>query len=122
MRQLNVWLLQMLLGRQCSSRVHGPSAMHRVVVVSQNVPDGQSRFEVHEENDWQKPSGLQKLPVGQPALVVQRQPPEAMSQNWLAGHDALLMQTQRSEPSVALRKPGGQHMSPVHTQAPTDGL
>jgi hypothetical protein len=62
--------------------------MHRVVVVSQNVPLGQSRFEVHEANDWQKPSGLQKLPDGQFALLVQRHPPDAMSQNCPIGHDA----------------------------------
>lgn len=122
MRQVSVWLLQMVLGAQCSSSVHGPSGMHRVVEVSQNVPEGQSRLEVHVANDWQKPSGLQKFPLGQPALLAQRQPPDARSQSWFAGHDALLMHTHRSEPSVALRKPGGQHMSPVHTQAPTDGL
>jgi len=52
-RQLSVAVLQMSSSGQCSSRVHGPLGMQRVVVVSQKVPPGQSRFEVHEANDWQ---------------------------------------------------------------------
>jgi hypothetical protein len=78
-RQLSVAVLQMLLSAQCSSSVHGPFAMHLVVVVSQNVPLGQSRLEVHETNDWQYPSALQKLFAGQPALLLHLHEPLAAS-------------------------------------------
>jgi hypothetical protein len=88
-RQASVETLQTLLKAQCSSRLQGPSAVQRVVVVSQKVPVGQSRFEVHDANDWQKPRGLQKLPAGQPLFPVHRQAPEVGSQNWFAPHDAL---------------------------------
>ena len=91
--------------------------MHLEVVVSQNRPAGQSRFEVHEANDWQKPSELQKLPIGQPAFEVQRHPPLTGSQTWFAPHDAFETQTHRFEPSEAFLKPAGQQVSPVQTQA-----
>jgi hypothetical protein len=74
-------VLHTLLKAQCSSSVHGPFGMQRVVVMSQNVPLGQSRFEVHDANDWQYPRELQKLFAGQPALLLHLHEPEAMSQN-----------------------------------------
>ena len=52
-RHCSVAVLHTWLSAQCSSSVHGPLGMQRVVVMSQNVPPGQSRFEVHEANDWQ---------------------------------------------------------------------
>jgi hypothetical protein len=52
-RHERVAVLHTLLKAQCSSSVHGPLGMQRVVVMSQKVPPGQSRFEVHEANDWQ---------------------------------------------------------------------
>jgi hypothetical protein len=108
-------VLQMLLSGQCSSSVHGPVGMHFVVVVSQNVPLGQSRFEVHDANDWQYPSALQKLFTGQPAVPVHLHEPLAMSHTWFAGQLALPVHTQRlSGPRM---KPGGQQLAPTHTQA-----
>ena len=52
-----------------------PPAMHLFEVMSQNVPPGQSRFDVHAAIDWQNPRPLQKLPALQPALLVQRHAP-----------------------------------------------
>lgn len=43
--------LQIESKAQCSSSVQGPVAMHLAVVVSQNRPAGQSRFDVHEAYD-----------------------------------------------------------------------
>ena len=52
-RHESVEVLHTWLSGQCSSSVQGPLGMQRVVVVSQNVPIGQSRFDVQEANDWQ---------------------------------------------------------------------
>ena len=93
--------------------------MQRVVVVSQNVPPGQSRFEVQDANDWQYPSELQKLFAGQPALLVHLHDPEVASQSWFAAQLALLMHTQRF-PAPRMN-PGGQQALPTQTQAANAG-
>lgn len=59
--------------------------------------------------------------MGQPAVVVQRQPPLTGSQTWFDPHDAFEMHTHRFDPSAALRKPGGQQVLPVQMQAANVG-
>src|SRR4051794_10994256 len=97
--------------------------MHLFDVTSQNSPVGQSAFEVHAAIDWQKPSPLQKLPILQPALDVQRHEPVAASQRLPAPHAASSMQMHRS-PFGSFLKPIGQQASPMqmHARTPSEYL